>query len=98
MTPSPTPGPLSRLAQRLGRLFAPHRQAAAAFEAADEPMFLTDAGFDLVTASGNTLRFSSVTYGSDATAQIEVNSGTFAFTGGDSSGLDNGTDGEATST
>ncbi|MBL8689847.1 MAG: PAS domain-containing protein, partial [Rhodospirillaceae bacterium] len=51
MTPAPTPGPLSRLAQRLGRLFAPHRQAAAAFEAADEPMFLTDAGFCVVTAN-----------------------------------------------
>lgn len=51
MTPAPTSGPLSRLAQRLGRLFAPHRQAAAAFEAADEPMFLTDAGFNVVTAN-----------------------------------------------
>jgi two-component system cell cycle sensor histidine kinase/response regulator CckA len=45
------PGTLSHLVQRLARFLAPHRQAAAAFEAADEPMLLTDAGLRIVTAN-----------------------------------------------
>ncbi|MBX7166671.1 MAG: hypothetical protein K1X74_10030 [Pirellulales bacterium] len=51
-----------------------------------------------VTASvnGNALRFSSVDYGTQAQAQIAVNSGTFAFTGGDAQGAAYGVDGEAT--
>jgi two-component system cell cycle sensor histidine kinase/response regulator CckA len=45
------PGPFSLLLERLARLLAPHRQAAAAFEAADEPMMLTDAELRVVTAN-----------------------------------------------
>ena len=51
MRPEPKLGLFQRLAHRLGRLLSPHRQAAAAFEAADEPMILTDAGLRTLAAN-----------------------------------------------
>ncbi|MSP50669.1 MAG: response regulator [Alphaproteobacteria bacterium] len=51
MRPESTPGPITRLIRRLGRFLAPHRQAAAAFEAAGEPMILTDAGLRTVAVN-----------------------------------------------
>ncbi len=46
--------------------------------------------------SGNTLTFTSVDYGDDATIAIEVTSGTFAVTGGNGDGTASGTDVEVT--
>jgi flagellin-like hook-associated protein FlgL len=44
--------------------------------------------------SGDTLRFLSVAYGSDADVQIDVTSGTFNVTGGDGNGSAHGTNAE----
>jgi two-component system cell cycle sensor histidine kinase/response regulator CckA len=51
VTLSAKPGIIGRLARRIGRLVAPDRQAAAAFEAADEPMILTDTGLRVLAAN-----------------------------------------------
>ena len=51
MTSTSEPGPFRRLARRFRRVIDPHQQAAAAFEAAGEPMMLTDNGLRSVEAN-----------------------------------------------